>query len=326
MPHLLADLEYPHERVFLPRTKLAYVHLRNLLTDAKRDRAARVFGYVAIWLPDEMVVLYLQSGELVNATTFDGRTHGELPIAEALERVPGEPEFGEIAFLEADDEQLACMYAAQATAPEPWPAEMDPRDPGVIFPFLMATTFDGAVEIIAGGRANYLIFRDGTVERAYLAGTATGSMVERVQRLFLADRQGGQLLVRRWPVPAPLPQQAPPALIHAYRDLTNRLVQRLVATGRESAPAIAEHARRTLTPSHDALASFTVMDRATHDPVTDVDTLTNAVAAWVSEILWTAADLDTVAPEDLLRELTHDRRHMFDAAGFFDRIPFRVEW
>jgi hypothetical protein len=127
-------------------------------------------------------------------------------------------------------------------------------------------------------------------------------------------------------VPAPLPQQAPPALIHAYRDLTNRLVQRLVATGRESAPAIAEHARRNLAPSHDALESFTVMDRATHDPVTDVDTLTNAVAAWVSEILWTAADLDTVAPEELLRELTHDRRHMFDAAGFFDRVPFRVEW
>ena len=30
-----------HSRVLLPRTRLAYVHLRNLLTDAKRDRAAR---------------------------------------------------------------------------------------------------------------------------------------------------------------------------------------------------------------------------------------------------------------------------------------------
>ena len=48
----------------LPRTRLAYVHLRNLLTDAKRDRSARVSGYVAIWLPEEFLVLYLQRGEL----------------------------------------------------------------------------------------------------------------------------------------------------------------------------------------------------------------------------------------------------------------------
>ena len=59
MPQSLAALRFPHERVLLPRTKLAYVHLRNLLTDAKRDRAARVYGYVAIWLPEELVILYL---------------------------------------------------------------------------------------------------------------------------------------------------------------------------------------------------------------------------------------------------------------------------
>ena len=62
MPQSLSGLRFPHERVFLPRTKLAYVHLKNLLTDAKRERAARVFGYVAIWLPDELVLLYLQEG------------------------------------------------------------------------------------------------------------------------------------------------------------------------------------------------------------------------------------------------------------------------
>jgi hypothetical protein len=60
MPLSLTGLRFPHERVLLPRTKLAYVHLRNLLTDAKRERAARVFGYVAIWLPEEVVLLYIQ--------------------------------------------------------------------------------------------------------------------------------------------------------------------------------------------------------------------------------------------------------------------------
>ena len=68
---IVAGLRFPHSRVLLPRTRLAYVHLRNLLTDAKRDRAARISGYVAIWLPEEFVVLYLQRGEVVNATILD---------------------------------------------------------------------------------------------------------------------------------------------------------------------------------------------------------------------------------------------------------------
>jgi hypothetical protein len=62
MPVAAGHLRYPKVRALLPRTRLAYVHLQNLLTDAKRDRAARVFGYVAIWLPDEFLVLYMEEG------------------------------------------------------------------------------------------------------------------------------------------------------------------------------------------------------------------------------------------------------------------------
>ena len=44
MPSTVAGLRYPHTRVLLPRTRLAYVHLRNLLTDAKRDRSRARLG------------------------------------------------------------------------------------------------------------------------------------------------------------------------------------------------------------------------------------------------------------------------------------------
>src|SRR3954471_8323035 len=97
MQHL-AGLRYPFTRVLLPRTRLAYIHLRNLLTDAKRDRSARISGYVAIWLPEEFLVLYLQKGELVNATVSDGKTFTGIAINAAVEKVPTEPEYGEICF------------------------------------------------------------------------------------------------------------------------------------------------------------------------------------------------------------------------------------
>jgi hypothetical protein len=111
MPLPAASLRYPHDRVLLQRTRLAYVNLGNLLTDAKRDRAARVSGYVLVWLPEQLLILYLQQGEVVNATaSADGPRFRALAISEALALVPNAAELGEICFHECEDEQLAAMY------------------------------------------------------------------------------------------------------------------------------------------------------------------------------------------------------------------------
>jgi hypothetical protein len=323
MPQALAGLRFPHERVLLPRTKLAYVHLRNLLTDAKRDRSARVYGYVAIWLPEELVILYLQEGELVNATTLDPSGAMVIPIADALEKIPAEAEYGDICFHEADDEQLACMHFAHVVGEEPWPDELNPLDPHALFPYLLATTFDGTLEVTLDGNVNYLIIRDGMVERAFLSSVHFGELDEKIEALFRPDSRTARMGVRRFPVPPPVPSQASPSLIHAYRELVNGLVRELIDQGKDSAPVIAEMARQSLASTHMSLHSFTAMDRLVHDPVAGVDDLTDAVAAWITEVLWAAADMDG-GPEALLRKLTHDRRHMFQSAGLFERLPWQM--
>lgn len=324
MPATVAGLRYPYSRVLLPRTRLAYVHLRNLLTDAKRDRSARVSGYVAIWLPEEFVVLYLQRGEIVNACLHDGRSFIAIPVAAALEKVPSEPEYGEICFHEAEDEQLACMYASQTAAPEAFPPEVRPSDPAALFPFLMASTYDGLLEIASSRGVNYLLFHNGIVKTAYLSGTQEGTLVDRVRRLFDMDHRALHLAVRRWDPPAALPVQAPSGLVQAYRDLTTQLVLRLVADGRESAPAIAEHARQTLVASHPALEGLSFSGRTPRAVVADADDLTAGIAALVNELLWTASDAEGNGPEQMLRELTHERRHLFQSAGLFDRLSWKL--
>lgn len=324
MPATVAGLRYPSTRVLLPRTRLAYVHLRNLLSDAKRDRSARVSGYVAIWLPEEFVVLYLQRGELVNACVHDGRKFCQIATSAALEKVPNEPEYGEISFQEAEDEQLSCMYASQTQAPIAWPTAMRETDPSVLFPHLMATTFDGLLEIAADGDVNYLMLRNGSVYAAYLAGASQGTLVERVGRLFDRDRRALHLAVRHWSLPAPLPVQAANGLVSAYRDLATSLVLRLVAEGRESAPAIAEHARTTLSTAHPPLEGFSFSGRTPRQVVADTEALTDAIAALINELLWTATDQEGHGPEQMLRELTHERRHLFQSAGLFDRLSWKL--
>ncbi len=324
MPATVAGLRYPHTRVLLPRTRLAYVHLRNLLTDAKRDRSARVSGYVAIWLPEEFLVLYLQRGELVNACSHDGKAFHAVAISAALEKVPAEPEYGEICFHEAEDEQLACMFASQTEQPIAWPAELRTTDPKALFPYLMASTFDGVVEISHEREVNYLLFKHGTAHTAYLAAHTSGTLVERVTKLFDHDRRALHLTVKHWAQPAPLPVQAPMGLVQAYRDLTTSLVLRLVADGRESAPAIAEHARTTLAAAHPSLEGFSFNGRTPRAVVADADDLTGAIAALINEVLWTASDQEGHGPEQMLRELTHERRHLFQSAGLFDRLSWKL--
>lgn len=324
MPSIVAGLRFPYSRVMLPRTRLAYIHLRNLLTDAKRDRSARLSGYVAVWLPEEFVVLYLQRGEVVNATVLDAKGSRALAISSALERIPGEPEYGEICFHEAEDDQLACMFLAQTTAADPWPPEIKVNDPAALFPFLMSVMFDGIVEIVAEGTVNYLVFRAGTVDRAFLPIAAGGSIVERVATIFAPGSGAEKGAFRRWPSLDPLPVQAAPALVQAYRELSNALVQRLVANGRDAAPAIAEQARQNLVKTHPELESFSIGKKPTREPIADTARITGAVASWLTEVMWAAADHEGSSPAELLKELTWERRHMFQSAGFYDRMPWKV--
>ena len=319
-----AALRFPHTRVLLPRTRLAYIHLRNLLNDAKRDRSARISGYVAISLPEELVVLYLIAGEVANATVRDSRGSRALAITSALEKVPSEAEYGEICFHEADQEQLSCMFATQSQPPLGWPERFVPSDPSTLFPFLMSLTFDGVVEIVANDAVNYLVFKHGSVARTFLASAHHGTIVDRVAKLFAREGRVGELRVSRWDVPAPLPIQAPPGLVQAYRELATSLVQRLVDTGRDSAPMIAEHARQNLLPSHPVLEGFALTGRPLKEPLTDTAGLTSAVAAWIREVMWAAVDHDSTSPEQLLRELTWDRRHVFQSAGLYEQIPWKV--
>jgi hypothetical protein len=328
MPLRAASLRFPCERVLLARTKLAYVHVRNLLTDAKRDRAARISGYVAIWLPEEFLVLYVSGGEVVNAMALDDEGYRALSIADALERVPAEPEFGEICFHEASDRQLACMHYSQMEEPTDWPAELDATDPDALFAHLSATTFDGMLEIVDDGAINYLLVRDGLVERCFLAeppAKPDEPEVLRARGLFAHPGLG----VFRWPTPPALPIQANPSLIQAYRELTRALVNALVEAGNPGAPAVAEYARNALVADHPCLASYTAVAPPPADlldPVVDADALTAGIAQWVTEIILAAVDLDTTRPENILRTVTHERRHAFQSAGFFQRLPWPVTW
>src|SRR5438105_15673133 len=130
-PVRLADLQFPQVTRLIHRTRLAFIHLDNLLAYAKRDRDGRIDGYLAAHLPDECVLLFFRKGEAVNAASLHTAGRQVLTIPEALKRMRTEVERGDLTYCAAPMEQLAWMYTACAGAYQP--RGIDVNQPGAFF-------------------------------------------------------------------------------------------------------------------------------------------------------------------------------------------------
>ena len=80
----LSDVAFPASDTLIARTRLIYLHLDNLLSFAKRDRDGKVDAYFLGYLPDELILLFFQRGELVTAAGIGSGQRTVLPIAEAV--------------------------------------------------------------------------------------------------------------------------------------------------------------------------------------------------------------------------------------------------
>src|SRR5712692_8713583 len=97
-PVRLADLTFPRAGELVHRTRLAFVHLDNLLAFAKRDRDGRVDGYITAHLPDECLLLFFRKGEAVNAASIHTAGRQVVTITEALKRMRSEVERGDLSY------------------------------------------------------------------------------------------------------------------------------------------------------------------------------------------------------------------------------------
>src|SRR5437667_12792774 len=113
-PVRLADLQFPQAGQLIHRTRLAFIHLDNLLTFAKRDRDGRVDGFITAYLPDECLLLFFRKGEAVGAASLHPAGRQVITITEALRRMHAELERGELCYCIPPMEQLAWRYKACA--------------------------------------------------------------------------------------------------------------------------------------------------------------------------------------------------------------------
>lgn len=325
----LWDLTFPADRALLGRTRSAYVHVDNLIAYSKRDRDAKVHGYLVCWRPDETVLLFFLGGELVNAAVLTPVGRFPVAISEAMKHLRAEPERSELAFHATSTGQLAAMFAASVQAP--LDLGLDPTSPKTVFDNVLARKWSGLLELISNGRVNYLSVKEGRFAAGMFADQRKDEDAKAcLTRMFSSKHPEPlpRVTVKAFPGLAEVPLQATPALVQVCRQYVWDLVElaEREMPGGETAKR-AEKIRLKLTTSHEALKSVGgVRGSLFADPIVEPAQLTDGVAGWTKVFL---GELEVMHPGialQLLKEATREQRFQFAALGFFDRLPWKIEW
>ena len=327
-PVRLADLQFPQVNRLIHRTRLAFIHLDNLLAYAKRDRDGRIDGYLAAHLPDECVLLFFRKGEAVNAASLHTAGRHVITITEALKRMRTEVERGDLTYCAAPMEQLAWMYAACSGAYQP--RVIDVKQPERFFPVLQQEKVTGVLELISNGRVSYLKFDQGKYLSGHFCDKPDNVPPARyLESLFDPGPDGAAPAMSAGTFPAAddLPAQAAIALVSTYRELYWRIVDAVEREFPGEARRRAQKVTAAIVDTHEALALLSVpRGTDTPDAVVRPEDLSGALTDWALQLLEGAEVMMPGTATKVLKDATREHRYVLQAANFYGRLPWRVTW
>jgi hypothetical protein len=321
--------QFPHDAAFLPRTKLSYINLPGLLSDGKRDRTARVAGFVCIQLGARCYLVFVRGGEPFHSGRIQPGERGAASLSEVLRLAATESERGEggqIGYFGAGEAQLQAMLATLVQEPVAWEPPLDLGRPEAIFGRLRERCFSGVMEMFDGERHHYLEFHEGAYRCGWFSDRDPAVAVpDFVRSLF--EAAAGSLEVLLFPALDALPLQAGPGLVDLYRRVIGGVLRELsTVVGRETAFTMVRRGQALAAMSFAAAAAFQVTDegRIAGDPVATPEALGDAVAAWLTETMVAASDHHGVDPAATIEKVARDSRFVLHEQGFFARLPWAL--
>ena len=327
-PVRLADLQFPQVNRLIHRTRLAFIHLDNLLAYAKRDRDGRIDGYIAAHLPDECVLLLFRKGEAVNAASLSSAGRQVINITEALKRMRTEVERGDLEYCAAPMEQLAWMYGSCAGGYQS--RVIDVKQPEKFFPVLQQEKVTGVLELISNGRVSYLRFDHGKYLSGHFCDKPDNVPAARyLETLFDPGPSGAPPAMSAGTFQAAddLPAQAATALVNTYRELYWRIVDAVEREFPGEAKRRAQKVTAAIVGTHHALALLSVpRGTDTPDSVVRPEELSIALTDWALQLLEGAEVVMPGTATKILKDATREHRYVLQAAGFYGKLPWQVTW
>ncbi|MGH7475543.1 MAG: hypothetical protein ACRELD_04585 [Longimicrobiales bacterium] len=317
---------FPRQTAVVERTHLRYINLPNILNDAKTDRAARITGFVSLFLGREVWWILIERGEPLTAARLREEQREIVPIEDVLDAARREQERADLAYYHVTEAQLAAMYATVASQPLFQAPEGDMGRPGQLFGALQQRAFEGVLELRGTRAVHYVTFEAGRVRQLYLAGQLPGESRERaLERIFFAPEREP---LQAWcyaPVSA-ISAQAPLALVTLYRRIVHELVEH---SGSGDAVGWFRIGLQRAAVEYPELAGITLEEtgevHSGAEGVASADRLTAAYGAWIGAALQSGASAGAFDPAELVERVTRQHRFALERQGFYQRLPWPVQ-
>lgn len=327
-PVRLTDLRFPCGRVLIHRTRLAYIHVDNVLNFAKFDRDGRVDAFLAAYLPDEVALVFFRNGQVVTSIALSQRDRAAVPLADAVQEMRAEIERSEVVFAEAPAELLTWMYWAGVAPVRTLP--VDQKAPASVFAQLQREAFTGIVEFIVDGRVSYMRMNAGKFATGYFADkpddVAVPAWIEQLLQPH-ADGSRPTVVVGTFQAGDGLPEQATLGLLEAAREVFWRLAEHAEQEAPQAGLKRALKLRDEVTQLHPPLAAVSVpREQSMAGDVMTPEEVTTGLALWTRKLL---EQLEVVAPgaaPGVLKAATKDHRFLLQRAGFYGQLPWTVNW
>jgi hypothetical protein len=164
-------MKFPRGRALLENARLEFLNLENVLSASKRERAHRISGYISIFYPDTVELIFLKEGEPFNAARISQTERKIVPINEVVEKAK-KATSGVLSEYATDEILVNLMISSIILKPRMEDVDLSRLQPKIFIDKLKTTKFNGFIWVRAGIEESFIHFEEGDIKAIYVAGSA----------------------------------------------------------------------------------------------------------------------------------------------------------
>jgi hypothetical protein len=310
-------MRFPRGRSVLENAKLTFLNLDNILNAAKRERASKISGYVAIIYPDHSEFLFLKKGEAINAAFFSPQEKKVIPIGELVERAR-KGYNGVVSIYEVEEELISMILTALTSEPIYSQSIEEGAESAHFLKWLEDHNPTGFVQFSKSPEMCYVVLRNGKLLRGYIPSRQSRE-ISPEEFAQLVSQDGGVVEVYKQ-TPQEI-EQASPALTMLFLKMHNRLIEEFMeAVGPTLVKKFLNSSKKETEKEFSLIREFTVDKdvKIAGQSLATPEELTKSFARWIAIFLESFDSVLGPRHEEIVKRGIKDYRFAVKSTGFFD--------
>ncbi len=214
-------MKLPRGRPIIENTRLEFINLANVLSAAKRERAHRISGYIAITYHDILELIFLNQGEAFNAARITQDRREIVPIGEVVEKAR-KSVMGTLSEYATDEILLKLIISSIVLKPLRTQVDLTRIQPKIFIEKLKNSKFNGFIWLQLGREESFVYFENGAIPACYIAGRADKAIEEEIYSLLAKPETRVAIFDR---IDKAIAEQATPAQVEMFCKIFTALLK-----------------------------------------------------------------------------------------------------